>query len=184
MGRTLKVWERRQLSVLPLPHRTAIPPRGETAIPVHCVYSVNNCKLNFLLVSISRFTSLQNATTWGKLDTVQGGHSVLLHMLKVSTQTIILIRYSFYFVRWIDSTHYLCVQEFPPRKRPWARCSQRCRRVLSPNWGRSNTQSVRSASGAATWIPSPAALATTARQETYVVSRNRVHLYVVDVYVL
>lgn len=35
-------------------------------------------------VFVSRFTNQRNATTWGKLDTVQGVHSVLLHMWKVS----------------------------------------------------------------------------------------------------
>ncbi len=36
------------------------------------------------LLFVSRFTNQRNATTWGKLDTVQGVHSVLLHMWKVS----------------------------------------------------------------------------------------------------
>lgn len=81
VGRTIKVWQRRQLPVLSLAHWTAVSPRGEALWrlqheTVSTLPGLNLCPF----VCPPRSTNPPNATTLGRMDTVQEDHFVLLHM--------------------------------------------------------------------------------------------------------
>lgn len=130
-------------------------------------------QLILYLVSCFRSTNQPNAMICVKLDTVPEGHSVLLHMLKVSEGFSPCLRggekenHKLTCALFCLFDHFV-FQEFLRPRRRWAHCWRWYRPAHSLSWAHNSTRSVQSASGTVQATPPPTQQAATDKWAVWV----------------